>query len=45
MQVMFLFKLEIWNYIQHDLRFGLLIQKQFYVLFYKFINFKTFKWE
>ena len=46
---MFLFKLKIWNYIQHDLAFGLLIQKRFYisfyVLFYKFINFKIFKQE
>ena len=45
MQFMLLFKLKIWNYIQHDLGFGLSIQKgiyiSFYVLFHKFINFKT----
>ena len=43
MEFMFLFKLNIWNYIQHDLGLDLLIQKRFYiscyVLFYKFINF------
>ena len=47
MQFMLLFKLQICSYIQHDLGFGLLIQKRFYisfyVLFYKFMNFKTFK--
>ena len=46
---MFLFKLKIWNHIQHNLGFGPLIQKwlylSFYVLFYKFINFKTFRRE
>ena len=30
--IMFLFKLKIWNYIQHNLGFDLLIQKQFYIL-------------
>ena len=49
MQFIFLFKLKIWNYIQHDLGSGLLIQKRFYIsfyiLFHKFINFKTLKWK